>query len=134
MAPFPLVGLERFPIALHVGGSLRLHVPEDVGMAVNQFGRKAIEDVVNREGALLVRHFGVEKHLQQKVSKLALEFVPITIVDSFENFVSFFERVGLNVIEGLFAIPGAAARSAQSLHDADGAGKTVSGGGHRQSM
>ena len=44
---FPLLNLYRFPVAFDLGGSVRLDVAEDVRMAMDEFGRKAIEHVVD---------------------------------------------------------------------------------------
>ena len=97
---------------------------------MNELGRKAINDVVDGERRLLLRHLRIEENLQQQVAEFAGKFGPIAIVDSFENFVSFFEGIGLDGIEGLFAVPRAAAWGAESLHDGDHSLETLSCRGH----
>ena len=99
-------------------------------MAVDQLGRKPVENIVNGKRGLFFRHLGIEEHLQQQIAEFPGEFGPVAIIDGFQNFVGFFQGVGLDGIEGLFAIPGAAARGAQTLHDGDRAFETFSCGGH----
>ncbi len=99
-------------------------------MTVDELGGKAVEHIVDGKRGLLFRHLGVEKHLQQQVAEFARQLGPVAIVDGLEDFVGFFQRVGLDGIEGLFAVPGAAAGCAQALHDRDRAFETFSCGGH----
>ncbi len=99
-------------------------------MAVDEFGGEPVEHVVDGKRRLLLRHLGVEEHLQKQVAEFACEFRPVAIVDRLEDFVGFFERVGLDGIESLFAVPGTAARGAEALHDGDSALETFSCGGH----
>src|SRR5208337_4368511 len=73
---------------------------------------------------------GIEQNLQQQVAEFARQFSPIAIVDGLEDFVGLFERVGLDGIKGLFAVPGASARSAQTLHNCDRSLETFSRGRH----
>ena len=70
---------------------------------------------------LLGRHLGVEQDLQKQIAQLPAKFVPIAGVDGLQHFVGFFQRVGLDGVEGLLAIPGTAARGSQARHDGDGA-------------
>src|ERR1700722_7234380 len=101
-------------------------------MAVDELGGEAIEHVVDGKRGLLLRHFGIEKHLQEQVAELAGEFRPVLMVDGFEDFVGLFESVGLDGIESLFAVPGATAGGAQALHNGNGALETFSGCGHAE--
>ena len=103
-------------------------------MAVHQLAREPVQNVVDRKRSLLFRHFRIEEHLQQQVAEFAGKFLPVTIVDGFENFVGFLKRVGLDGIEGLFAVPGTASGGPQSRHDGDCAFKTFAGSGHWQPL
>ena len=97
-------------------------------MAIDQFRREPVEDVIDRERTLLLRHLGVEQYLQQQVAEFAGQFIPITIVDRFQNFVGLFERVGLDGVEGLFPVPWASAGCAQPRHDRNRPLETFSSG------
>ena len=111
-----LLCFDRFPVPQHFCARIGLHVAKHVRMAINQLRRKAIKHVVYGEIAGLFRHLGIEKHLEKEVSQFARELIPITIVDRFVDFVSFFVRVRLDGIEGLLAIPGTPTWRAQAGH------------------
>ena len=121
---------QRFPVALHLGGSVGFRVAENVRMAIDQLFREPVENVINRKCPLLLGHLGIEKYLQQQIAEFSRKLVPVAIIDGFEHFISFFERVGLDGIEGLLAIPRATPRSPQALHDGDCAFETFAGSGH----
>ena len=57
--------LERLPIAQHFRGGFGLHISENVGMAVNQFGGQPVEHLVDRKPAFVLRHLRVEQNLEQ---------------------------------------------------------------------
>jgi len=126
--------LQRFPVALDVRGSLRLGLPEHMRMPIHQLARESIEDIIDGKCSLLFAHLRIEQHLQEKVAEFARKFLPIAIVDGFQHFVGFFERVGLDGVESLLAIPGAASRGPQPLHDSDRTFKSFAGGGHWESL
>jgi hypothetical protein len=86
-------------------------------MAIDQFGREPVNHIVNREQRLFSRHLCIKQHLQQQISKLAGKFMPVTVVNRFQHFVGFFQRVRLDGIERLLAIPRATAGRAQPFHD-----------------
>ena len=79
-------------------------------MPVDQLAGKPVENIVNRERRLFLRHLRVEEHLQQQVAEFAGKLGPVAIIDCFQDLVGLFQGVGLDGIEGLFPIPGAAAR------------------------
>ena len=97
---------------------------------MDELRRQAFDHVIDRERVLFLGHFCIEENLQQQVAKFAGKFVPVALVDGFQNFIRFFKGVGLDGIEGLFAIPGAAAGRPQALHDVDGAFEALSCCGH----
>jgi hypothetical protein len=72
--------------------------------------------------------------LQQQIAKFAGKFVPVAMIDRFENLVSFFQRIRLDRIESLLAIPRAAAGSPQALHNSDRAFETFTRRGHCQPL
>ncbi len=127
---FSFFDFQRFPVALHFGRGVGFRVAEHMRMPIYQLAREPIENVINRKRPLLLGHLRIEKHLQQQVAEFAGKFVPVAIIDGFEHFISFFERVGLDGIEGLLAIPGTPPGSPQALHDRDGAFETFAGRGH----
>ena len=78
-------------------------------MPINQLVREPVKDIVDGKTLLLRRHLRVEKHLQQQVPKLAGQLIPVARVDGFDHLVGFFQRVGLDGVEGLLAVPRASA-------------------------
>ena len=82
---------QRLPVAQDFGGSIGFHIAENMGMAVDQLRGQAIQNVIDGEGAVILRHLGVEKNLKQQVAEFAGKFVPVAIVDGFQDFVGFFQ-------------------------------------------
>ena len=77
-------------------------------MPVNKLAGEPVKNIIDGKRSLLFGHLRIEKHLQEQVAEFAGKFVPVAIVDRFEDFVGLFQRVGLDGVEGLLAIPGAA--------------------------
>src|SRR5437879_3849762 len=92
-----------------------------------EFPGKPFEHIVSREALSFLRHLRVEKHLQQQVAKFAAQFVPVAIVNSFEDLVSLLERVRLDGIECLLAVPRTPSRPAQTCHDGNRALESFAG-------
>src|SRR5579859_281728 len=101
-----------------------------MGMAVDQLCREPVYDVVNRKRILLFRHLSIKENLEQEVAEFARKFMPVTIVNGLENLISLFERIRLDGIKGLFAVPRASARTTQAGHDGNCAFETLSSGWH----
>ena len=75
------------------------------------------EHIGHGEMAFVGGHLGVEKHLQEQIAQFFGEMGKVAALDGVKNFVGFFKRVFANGVEGLFAIPGAAAGSAEAGHN-----------------
>ena len=78
------------------------------------------------------RHLRVEDGLQQKVAQLFGELAPVAPVDGVEHLVGLFERVRLDGVEGLLAVPRTAAGRAQARHQIHQLLKLVSRCSHRE--
>ena len=125
------LGLDPLPQALDRLGGLALGVGKDVRMAADQLGGDGLDHVGEIEGALLLRHAGVENDLQQQIAEFVLEPVEIAARDGVGHLIGFLERVGRDGGESLLEVPRAAgAGRAQRRHDLDQAGD-VAGGLHR---
>ena len=103
-------------------------------MPIHQLGGEPIQNVIDGKASLLFGHFRVEEDLEQKVAEFSGEFLPVAIIDGFEDFVSFFQRVGFDRVERLLAVPGAATWAAQPGHDRYCAFEALSGGGHASTL
>ena len=77
----------------------------------------------NVEVARLRRHLRVEQNLQQQVAQLVLQLRPRPPLDGVEDLVGLLQRVALDRVEGLLAVPRTAARRAQPRHDRDRLGQ-----------
>jgi len=97
--------LDRFPVADNLGRSVRFHVSENMGMAVDQFAREPPNHVVDRKPTLFLRHLGVKEDLQQKIAEFPRQLRPIPFINRLEDLIGLLEGVGLDGIEGLFAGP-----------------------------
>src|SRR4051794_27471518 len=102
-ALFLFFRFQRFPISQDFGGSFGGYIPEHMGMTVYQLVRKAVENIVNREAFVFGCHLRIKEHLQKQVAELARKFVPVTVVDGFEHFISLLEGKRLDRIKGLLA-------------------------------
>lgn len=103
-------------------------------MAAHQFSGDRFHDVAKIEGALLLRHPGVENDLQQQIPKLVLQPGKIITSDGIGDLIGFFERIGSDGAEILFQVPRASgAGRAQRRHDLYQA-RNVAGGLHRRAV
>ena len=114
-----LFRLDLVPAALHVVRRLGGSRPEDVRMAADQLLLMASSESSMSKQALLGGHLREEHGLQQKIAQFLGQPAPIARVDGVQHLVGLFERVRLDGVEGLFAVPRAAARRAQPRHDLD---------------
>jgi hypothetical protein len=85
-------------------------------VAANHFVVDFADNVVDGEAALLGGDLGVEEDLEKEVAELLGEFGVVGGVEGVEDFVSFFDEVRAEGGVGLFAVPGAAAGSAEASH------------------
>ena len=98
------------------GGTLSLFA-EDVGMTADELVVEMVEHVGDGEMAFVGGHFGIEEDLQQQIAQLFREVRKVSALNGVEDLVGFFEGVFADGVEGLLAVPGAAAGSAQAGHD-----------------
>ncbi len=119
--------LDLLPVAQHGVGIGGHCIAKDVRMAANELGVQVGGYVLDGEVAGLGGHLGVEEHLQQKIAQLVLQIGPGAALDGVEDLVGLLQRVALDGVEGLFAVPGTAARPSQTRHDRDCFGKRIGG-------
>jgi hypothetical protein len=91
-----------------------------MGMAADELAVEVVEDVGDGEVALVGGHLGVEEDLQNQVAEFLGQVGKVAALDGVEDFVGLFKGVFADGVEGLFAVPWAAARSAKTRHDGDG--------------
>ena len=102
-------GLVLALVPLLVGGSFaalqvaRLAMPVSEGSAAVVASVRAPDDVV----------------LQEQVPELFAELFGVAVRDGVDHLVGFLEEVGGEGVEGLFAVPRASPRIAQTVHDLD---------------
>ena len=93
-------------------GRAALGVGKDVRMAADQLGGDGLDHVAEVEGALLLRHAGMEDDLQQQVAEFVLEVGEVAAGDGVGHLIGFLERIGRDGLEVLLEVPGAAASRA----------------------
>ena len=76
-----------------------------------------IQRVFDAEQLLFRGHLRKEDGLQHEVAQFFAQPFPIPRVDRVQHFISLFERVGLDGVEGLLTVPGATAGGAEHRHD-----------------
>ena len=86
-------------------------------MSANQFAIQVVEHICNREVAVVGRHLGIEQNLQQQIAQLFGQVRPVAPLNGVEDLVGLLQRVLANGIEGLLAVPWAAAGCPQPRHD-----------------
>ena len=94
-------------------------------MAADQLFVDGIEGIVDVEVACFGGHLREEDGLQHEVAQLVAQARPSRGVDGIQHFIGLFERVRLDGVEGLFAIPGAAVRRAQPGHESPPAARIL---------
>ena len=77
----------------------------------------SVECVVDAEKILLGSHLRKENSLQQQVAELARKLSLIACVDRVHDLVGLFKEIGLDGLEGLLAVPWAAAGSPETGHE-----------------
>jgi len=120
--------LDLVPAAQHVVRGFRVAVGEYVRVAAHQFAVDRQQRVGDIEAAFLGGHLREEHGLEKQVAEFVGEAVPVAGIDRVEHLIGFFEEIGLDGVEVLFAIPRAAAGGSQARHDLDQAGEGGSGG------
>ncbi len=103
-------------------------------MPVHQLVGEPIQYIVNREVAFLARHLRIEQNLQQQIAQFTCQFLPIMIVDRFQDFIGFFEGIRLDGVEALLPVPWTASRSAEPRHDFNHPLEPLTCGGHELSL
>ena len=93
---------------------------KDMRVAADELAVERVEDVGDGEAAVVGGHFRIEEHLEEQVAELFGEVREVAALDGVEDFVGFFQGVFADGFEGLFAVPGAAAGSAEARHDCGG--------------
>jgi hypothetical protein len=88
-------------------------------MAANHLFVNFADDVGDVEAAFFVGNLRMEEYLEEKIAKFFGEFGVIGGFEGIQDFVGFFDEVGAESRVGLFAIPWAAAGSAETGHKND---------------
>ena len=124
-------GFDLFPVAQHglressdrrvhigvVAGRARSLVAKNMRMPADQFAVQMVEHIGDGEVALVGGHLRIEQHLQQQIAEFFGKMREVAALNGVEDFVGFFKRVFADGVEGLLAVPGAAAGSAQPRHN-----------------
>ena len=109
-------------------------VTEDVRMASDELLGQGLHDVTEVEGALLLRHAGVEHDLEQEVAQFVTQVVEVAAHDGVDNLVGLLDGVGGDGREALLEVPRTAGSGrAQRRHDVDEPGD-VAGRGHGSNL
>src|SRR5262249_25529187 len=114
------LGLDPFPQAFDRFGGLAIGIRKDVRVPAHQLGGDCFDHVGKIEGALLLRHPGMEDDLQQEVAEFTLQRDEITTCDRVRDLIGFFDCVWSDSAKTLLEIPRAAAAwRPQGRHDLD---------------
>ncbi|MNR36035.1 hypothetical protein D3C85_1539230 [compost metagenome] len=94
-------------------------------MAEDQLVIQTFNDVVDIKGSKLLFHLGMEHNLKQQVAKLLLHMIRIILIDRFKHLIGFLYEILAEGFMGLLAVPGAALRTAQNIHNFMQTGKAA---------
>ena len=117
-SPFSL-RLDLLPVPEDLVGVLRVHVAEDVRVAMNELLDDAGDDVVDGERALLAAELGLEHDLEEQVAELLADRLAVAGVDGVDDLAGLLEGVFPERFERLLAVPRAAVGGEEPAHDAD---------------
>ena len=112
-----LCSLDGFPVPQHLRGVLHDHVTKNVRMAAYQLVRQAFRYVFKRKLALFLPYAGLERYLEQNVTKLLGMTPGVAAIDGIDEFIGLLDQVGLQGLQRLLAIPGTAAVIAETGHN-----------------
>ena len=125
-----LLALDALPQVLDGLGGETARFPEHMRMAADKLLGDRLDHVAEIEGALLLRHAGVEHDLQQEVAQFVAQIVEIAAGDGVGDLVGLLDRVGRDGREILLQIPRTAGPGrAQRRHDVEKTGD-IAGRGH----
>src|SRR6185312_3152992 len=100
-------------------------------MAADELRGYAFDHITEIEGALLLRHAGMEDDLEEKVAEFLSEMSEVAFGDGVGHLVGFLERIRRNRLKTLLKVPRTpAAGRTQGRHDLDQSGN-VAGRLHR---
>ncbi len=126
--PGALLLLDLLPVAQHLAGAGNLRLAEDVRVAADELFHLEADHVFERERAgRRLRDLGVEDDVEQQVAELALELVPVPLVDGIDGLVGLFDEEVLDGLVRLLAVPRAV--TPETADDGDEVGVEVGDGG-----
>ena len=108
-----------FPVAENVGSRLCTGGAENVRVTANHFVVDGTNDVGDVKTIFFVSDLRVEENLKQKIAEFFREFCVVRGVEGVEDFVGFFNEIRAKGGVGLFAVPRAAFRGAETGHYGD---------------
>jgi hypothetical protein len=111
-----LLFFQEFPVAEDFGGGFGVGGAEDMGVAANHFVVDFADYVVDGEAAVFCGDLGMEEDLEKEVAQFFGELGVVAGIEGVEDFVGFFDEIGAKGGVGLLAVPGAAARGAETGH------------------
>ena len=90
------------------GRQIAVLVGEDMRVPADHLARDRLDHVAEGERVLLLRHAGVEHHLQQEIAEFVAEIVEIAARDGVDDLIGLLDRVGRDRRKVLLEVPGAA--------------------------
>jgi hypothetical protein len=111
---FFFLGFELRPILEHLLGCIRLHVAKNVRVAANHLVADAGDHVEDVESARLPGEVRVKEHLKKQIAQFLGQFRAAALLDGVEDLIGLLDKIRAEGEVCLFAIPRAAARSAEA--------------------
>ena len=112
-----LLPLELLPVLEDLAAAGNRHIPEHVGVAVDELFTDPVGYRVQVEAAGLLLHPGVKNHLEQHIPQLFPQMLRVVLVDGLSGLVGLLQEITANRVVILFPVPGAAPGLAQDADD-----------------
>jgi hypothetical protein len=119
-------GLDLQPLAPEISFRGNLFVAKNMGVAADHLGGDPLDHLGQTESLLFLVEPGQKDDLKKQVTQLLPDIVQVVTGQGLQQFMGFFQQIMLEAFRGLFAVPGAAVGSPESINQGDKFGE---GGG-----
>ena len=110
--PFQLI-----PVFQHLRRTGNLHLPEHVGVTVDQLFTHTVGSIGQIKVTGFLFHLGVKHHLKQHVAQFFFQVIDAALINGFYHLVGFLQKIATGAFVGLLGIPGTSTGCAQNCHE-----------------
>src|SRR5436309_15776931 len=111
-----LPALDLFPLPEDLGRGSRRRVSEDMRVSARHLLGDPPRDIADRERACLRADPREKDDLKEQIAELLAQRSGLAGIDRLNDVVGFFQQISAQVARRLLAVPRAAVRAAQTVH------------------